>query len=58
MRIDPTLASIVRRDAGVEALRNAAIAGGMATLRADGLRKALAGQTTLDEVYAATVRDS
>jgi type IV pilus assembly protein PilB len=58
MRIDPSLASLVRRDAGVEALRNGAIEGGMATIRADGLRKALAGQTTLDEVYAATVRDS
>jgi type II secretory ATPase GspE/PulE/Tfp pilus assembly ATPase PilB-like protein len=58
MRIDPTLGSLVRRNAGVEALRNAAIAGGMATLRADGLRKALLGETTLKEVYEATVRDT
>jgi type IV pilus assembly protein PilB len=58
MRIDPALASLIRRDAGVEALRNAATSNGMSTLRADGLRKALAGQTTLDEVYAATVRDT
>jgi type II secretory ATPase GspE/PulE/Tfp pilus assembly ATPase PilB-like protein len=58
MRIDPTLASLVRRDAGVDSLRNAAIEGGMATLRADGLRKARAGDTTLREVYEATVRDS
>ncbi len=58
MRIDPALASLVRRNAGVDMLRKAAIEGGMATLRADGLRKALAGETTLSEVYAATVRDS
>ena len=58
LRIDPTLSSLIRKNAGVEAIRNAAVAGGMATLRADGLRKCIAGHTTLDEVYAATVRDS
>jgi general secretion pathway protein E len=58
MRIDPKLASLVRRNAGADVLRNAAIEGGMSTLRADGLRKALTGVTTLDEIYAATVRET
>lgn len=58
MRIDPKLGSIVRRNGGVDTLRNAAVEGGMSTLRADGLRKALQGHTTLDEIYSATVRDS
>ncbi len=44
--------------AGLLALRNEARRLGMRSLRYDGLRKAAAGVTTLDEVLAATVSDS
>jgi len=56
MSFDADLRTIVRMNAGTGGLREAARAKGMATLREDGIRKARAGLTTLEEVYAATAR--
>jgi type II secretory ATPase GspE/PulE/Tfp pilus assembly ATPase PilB-like protein len=38
-------------------LKKVALAEGMETLRADGVNKALAGLTTLDEVFKLTILD-
>ncbi|MGH7896361.1 MAG: GspE/PulE family protein [Candidatus Binatia bacterium] len=46
----PGLRSLVLRGEHASALRDAAVAGGMITLRDDGIEKALAGLTTLEEV--------
>jgi len=56
MAFDEELCTVVRRRAGAGELREAARAKGLATLREDGVRKARAGLTTLEEVYAATAR--
>ncbi len=45
-----SLAEAVLRRAPVEELTEMAVAGGMRTLLADGIRKAVEGQTTVDEV--------
>ena len=44
------LAEAVLRRAPVEELTDIAVAGGMRTLLADGIRKAVEGQTTIEEV--------
>lgn len=44
---------IIQRQ-GSHVIKKAAIDNGMSTLREDGLRKALAGETTLEEVYRVT----
>jgi type II secretory ATPase GspE/PulE/Tfp pilus assembly ATPase PilB-like protein len=51
----PALMERVERGAPVEELRDAAIRGGMTTLVADGVRKAVEGVTTLEEVARVTV---
>ncbi|HEV8112378.1 MAG TPA: ATPase, T2SS/T4P/T4SS family [Planctomycetota bacterium] len=56
MTLDADLCTVVRRNGGAGELRDAARAKGMMTLREDGIRKARAGMTTLEEVYAATAR--
>ena len=54
--VDSALRSLVRKNAGIEALHTGARKSGLATLRALGIQRAEAGDTTLDEVYAATAR--
>ena len=44
------LAAALRRGAAVEELRTIAVGQGMTTMAADGVRRAAAGETTLDEV--------
>ena len=56
MSIDAELAGCVRRQAAADELRARAVERGMATLREDGLRRALAGETTLAEIHFATAR--
>ena len=56
MGFDRELSSAVRRRAGADELRALAVTQGMVTLREDGLRRALAGETALSEVYCATAR--
>jgi general secretion pathway protein E len=51
---DDTLARLVVGHAGVEELREAALAGGMVDLQGDGIAKAKAGITSVDEVMRVT----
>jgi general secretion pathway protein E len=51
---DDALARLVVGHAGVEELREAALAGGMVDLKGDGLAKAKAGITSVDEVMRVT----
>lgn len=50
MDVTDAVRGITHRNGSVTELREAAIAGGMLTLRQDGLRKALAGHTDLAEI--------
>ena len=50
LEVTPTLGAAVRRGARAEELRALAIKEGMTTMSADGIAKAAAGTTTLDEV--------
>jgi type II secretory ATPase GspE/PulE/Tfp pilus assembly ATPase PilB-like protein len=52
--VDEHLRSLIRRRAAAAELQTAGFAGGMATLRQDGIEKVLAGDTDLAEVLAAT----
>jgi general secretion pathway protein E len=54
LTFDETFARLVIARAGAEELRAAALAGGMIDLRSDGLAKAEAGVTSLDEVLRVT----
>ncbi len=54
MVADDAVRALVRRRAGADELQAAALAGGMRTLRQDGVDKVLAGLTDLPEVIAAT----
>ena len=58
LAVNPALQRLIYERAGGAALRGQARAQGMGTLREDGLRKARAGLTTVDEVLAATVADA
>ena len=58
LAFDRELAAFVRRREGADALRAAAVERGLVTLREDGMRHALAGETTLAEVYYATAHSS
>ncbi len=49
------IASLTVAHASASEIRKVATAAGMVPLREDGLRKAAAGQTTLDEVIRVTV---
>lgn len=55
--VKPSLERMIHGHASLSPLRDHARRLGMRTLREDGLRKAVAGLTTLDEVLAATVSD-
>ena len=54
MVMDDSLRRLVMRQADAEEIRRAAVAGGMTTLRHDGLHKAMSGHTTLEEVARVT----
>jgi len=56
MQMTPTLCALVQRGVSSEELHAAALEQGVITLRQDGLRKARAGLTTLQEVLSATTR--
>lgn len=56
--IDETLEGLIYENASLVELRQRARDQGMRTLREDGLRKVLAGWTTLSEVLAVTVGDA
>src|SRR5262249_35781063 len=53
MKVDSALADAITLRAPVEELTSIAVAGGMRTLLADGVQKAVEGYTTLDEVIRA-----
>jgi general secretion pathway protein E/type IV pilus assembly protein PilB len=58
LTMSPAMQQLIHEGAGVSLLRRQARAQGMSTLREDGLRKARAGLTTVEEVLAATVADA
>jgi len=54
LRIDEALEDLIAGKARASVIREQAVAGGMRTLREDGLRKAERGVTTLEEVLRVT----
>jgi len=54
MLVDDEIKDLVTQKRGSHVIKQAAIRQGMTELREDGLRKALAGITTLEEVYRVT----
>jgi len=54
LAIDETIRDLVIGNASADKIRHAAREAGMLTLREDGIRKALEGLTTLDEVFRVT----
>ena len=50
LKISPEVGAALRRGASVDELRTIAVGQGMTTIAADGVRRAAAGETTLDEV--------
>jgi general secretion pathway protein E len=54
MLIDDEIKELTTQKRGSHVIKQAAIRKGMTTLREDGLRKALAGVTTIEEVYRVT----
>jgi type II secretory ATPase GspE/PulE/Tfp pilus assembly ATPase PilB-like protein len=58
LTVSPAMQQLIYEGAGASLLRRQARAQGMSTLREDGLRKARAGLTTVEEVLAATVADA
>jgi len=54
MVVDEEMKELITQQRGLHILKQAATRNGMRTLREDGLRKALAGATTLEEVYRVT----
>jgi type IV pilus assembly protein PilB len=57
VRITRTMRELIVAGAGETAIREEAVAGGMRSMRSDGLAKALAGRTTLEEVLRVTPPD-
>ena len=57
MRFDESLKEMVLQGASAAELKAAAIRNGMATLRASGIKKALDGVTTTDEIVRVTMSD-
>jgi general secretion pathway protein E len=54
LAIDEDIKELITKKCGSHIIKEAAIEKGMSTLREDGLRKALAGETTLEEVCRVT----
>jgi type IV pilus assembly protein PilB len=57
VRITKAMRELIVARASETAMREEAVAGGMQSMRADGLAKALAGRTTLEEVLRVTPAD-
>ena len=57
LMVDDDVRALIMKNADATALRQAAIAAGMATLRDDGAAKVLAGETTIEEVMRVTQED-
>jgi CheY-like chemotaxis protein len=57
VRITRTMRELIVARASETAMREEAVAGGMRSMRADGLAKAIAGRTTLEEVLRVTPPD-
>ncbi|HEY8370360.1 MAG TPA: type II secretion system ATPase GspE, partial [Thermodesulfobacteriota bacterium] len=57
MLVDSGVRDLVMKNADAATIRNYAISKGMRTLREDGIRKLLAGQTTVEEVLRVTQED-
>ncbi|MBN3032596.1 MAG: Flp pilus assembly complex ATPase component TadA [Candidatus Saganbacteria bacterium] len=55
--VDLKIQELILRRASTTELKQAAVAGGMKTMRDDGLRKAKEGLTTIDEVFRVTQLD-
>ena len=51
LEVTPEVGAALRRGASVDELRTIAVGQGMTTMAADGIGKAIAGLTTLDEVF-------
>jgi len=51
LEVTPEIGAALRRGASVDEMRTIAVGQGMTTMAADGIGKALAGLTTLDEVF-------
>ena len=51
LEVTPEIGAALRRGASVDELRTIAVGQGMTTMAADGIGKAIAGVTTLDEVF-------
>jgi general secretion pathway protein E len=54
LTIDDDIKELIIERSGSHVIKDAAVAKGMSTLRRDGLRKALAGETTIDEIQRVT----
>jgi general secretion pathway protein E len=54
MVVDDTIRSLIMKSADAGAIKKAALAGGMITLREDGVQKVFQGITTIDELMRAT----
>jgi len=54
MVVDDAIRSLILQRADTAAIREAAVAGGMRPMREDGLRRVLAGETSLEEVLRVT----
>ncbi len=54
MIVNDEIRDLIIQRRGAHVIKQAALRGGMTTLRQDGLRKALTGVTTLEEVYRVT----
>ena len=57
VRVTRTMRKLIVARASESAMREEAVAGGMRSMRSDGLAKALAGRTTLEEVLRVTPPD-
>ncbi len=55
MTIDEEIRRLIETNASIEDIRQAAVAGGMRTLREAGLRAASEGRTTIEEVLRETL---
>jgi general secretion pathway protein E/type IV pilus assembly protein PilB len=55
--VDDGIRAMIYDNVTASRLREQARRGGMKTMREDGIRKILAGQTTIEEVVGATVGD-
>jgi excisionase family DNA binding protein len=53
LEVTPEIGAALRRGASVDEMRTIAVGQGMTTMAADGIGKAIAGVTTLDEVFGA-----